>query len=214
MEFIVLTEGFEYRVDTQNIIMSVLKNEKGEHILRKNLVGKINDAEISDSLNIIEETEEVERLPEIGQPVMQDVLYQSEWGMIKCRQSHDRTIYDPIDTPALFSFYRGEGENLEWIENEYVYVGWQRIYEGVTYEVIQEHMTLSSWTPDSTPALWLSPAEPGEEYPVYKPVTGAHDVYMKDDIVWYPALNDTLYISTIDNNSWAPGVYGWIEYTP
>lgn len=214
MDFIVLTEEFEYRVNARNIIKAVLKNEKGEPILRKNLIPKISDTQISEDLNAIADEEELQRLPDVGQEVVEGVLYQSEWGLIKCRQTHNRTIYDPIDVPALFSFYRGDDESLEWIQNEYVYVGWKRVYEGIPYEVIQEHLTLSTWTPDVTPALWLSLDEPGDEYPVYKPVTGAHDVYMKDAIVWYPALNDTLYISTIDNNSWAPGVYGWIEFTP
>lgn len=38
---------------------------------------------------------------------------------------------------------------------------------------------------------------------------GASDAYMKDDIV---SFEDSLWISTIDNNVWRPGVYGWNTY--
>ena len=32
---------------------------------------------------------------------------------------------------------------------------------------------------------------------------------MKDDMVYYPDRDGEIYISTIDNNVWEPGVYGW-----
>jgi len=149
-------------------------------------------------------------LPDEGEEVLQQ-LYAYNNKVVYCRQKHNRTIYPPGQTPALFSFFRDETEDLSWIEGELVKVGWIREHEDVEYEAITEHMTLPGWEPDNTPTLWKE-ADPDEGYPVYKPVTGAHDVYMKDDIVWYPDLNDALYISTIDNNSWAPGVYGWVLY--
>ena len=41
-------------------------------------------------------------------------------------------------------------------------------------------------------------------------MVGASDAYMKDDIV---SFEDSLWISTCDNNVWQPGVYGWEHYS-
>ena len=51
------------------------------------------------------------------------------------------------------------------------------------------------------------------EIPVWKQPTGAQDAYMTGDKVYYPTKNDAIYISTVDNNVWAPDVYGWEEVT-
>ena len=42
----------------------------------------------------------------------------------------------------------------------------------------------------------------------YAAPTGAHDAYQTGDRVTY---NGQIYESTIDNNVWEPGVYGWEE---
>ena len=81
-------------------------------------------------------------------------------------------------------------------------------YEGKLYKVNQTHTSQADWLPDATPALYTEVAKPGE-IPVWKQPTGAQDVYMKDDEVWYPALNDDIWVSDYDNNSWEPGVFGW-----
>lgn len=80
------------------------------------------------------------------------------------------------------------------------------------YKCVQSHTSQSDWTPDITPALWIEVAEPGE-IPVWKQPTGAQDAYMSGDKVYYPTKNDAIYISTVDNNVWAPDVYGWEEVT-
>jgi len=71
------------------------------------------------------------------------------------RQTHERTIYPPEQTPALFSFYRDNAAaELVWMDGEKVEAGWKRTYEGKTYECLQAHQTQSDWTPDKVPALW------------------------------------------------------------
>jgi len=88
------------------------------------------------------------------------------------------------------------------------YVVDQRIsYEDKLYRVVQAHTSQANWTPDVTPALFTEVAAPGE-IPVWKQPTGAQDAYMKDDKVWYPAKDTTVYISLIDNNVWSPDTAG------
>jgi hypothetical protein len=65
--------------------------------------------------------------------------------------------------------------------------------------------------PEEPPPEEPPPEEPpgSSEYPAWVQPTGAHDTYTTGDIVTY---QEALWISTIANNSWAPGVYGWSPY--
>lgn len=81
-------------------------------------------------------------------------------------------------------------------------------YADKLYRCVQSHTSQTDWTPDATPALWTEVAKPGE-IPVWKQPTGAQDAYMRGDKVHYPGKDDPVYISTVDNNVWEPGVYGW-----
>lgn len=125
-------------------------------------------------------------------------------------QTHDRTIYTPQETPALFSFFRENTDDLEWIPNEMVELGWTRIYEGKKYECLQAHQTLSTWTPDVTPALWKEVVVV-VDIPVWKQPTGAHDAYRLGAKVHFPTINDPVYESLIDYNTYSPTAYpaGW-----
>jgi len=97
---------------------------------------------------------EYEPLPDVGEQVNQGI-YEYEGKLVIARQPHIRTIFPPEQTPALFAVYRPDGPDvLEWVPNELVYVGNRREYEEVTYEVIQQHLTLLGQEPPSTPALW------------------------------------------------------------
>ena len=81
-------------------------------------------------------------------------------------------------------------------------------YNDKLYRCEQEHTSQSDWTPDTVPALWTEVALPGE-IPVWVQPTGAQDAYMAGDKVHYPDANGPVYQSTVDNNVWAPNVYGW-----
>ena len=83
-------------------------------------------------------------------------------------------------------------------------------YSGKLYRCVQSHTSQSEWTPDATPALWTEVAKPGE-IPVWKQPTGAQDAYQTGDKVHYPDADGAVYVSTVDNNVWEPGAYGWEE---
>lgn len=95
----------------------------------------------------------------------QNHIYSYQDGAVMVVQSHERTNYAPELTPALFSFYRPNTPDLLWIPNEQVQIGWKRWYNDKQYECIQAHMTLSTWTPDVTPALWNELVVVGEQPP-------------------------------------------------
>ena len=142
-------------------------------------------------------------LPDEGEEVLQQ-LYAYNNKVVYCRQKHNRTIYPPEQTPALFSFFRDETGSLSWIEGELVKVGWIREHEGVQYEAITEHMTLPGWEPDNTPTLWKEVSVGISEW--VQPLST--NPYMLGDKVTH---NGFTWESTINNNVWAPGIYGWVK---
>jgi hypothetical protein len=91
-------------------------------------------------------------LPDEG--TVEKGMYNYNGTVVFCHQKHERTIYEPIETPALFTIFRTNSDTLEWIQNEKVELGWKRMYNSVQYECIQAHMTVEGQTPDITPALW------------------------------------------------------------
>lgn len=93
-------------------------------------------------------------LPDSGW-IVANQLYSWNNQVVCCVQSHNRTIYPPEQTPALFSFYRANQAGLQWIENELVQVNWERTYHGTVYKVLQQHMTQQTWNPVATlGTLW------------------------------------------------------------
>ena len=95
-----------------------------------------------------------------------------------------------------------------WVEGIAYEVGNIRSYEGDLYRCVQAHTSQSDWTPDKVPALWTKIGDPTEEFPEWSQPVGAHDAYAKGDKVSFGGKH---WESTVDNNVWQPGVYGWNE---
>lgn len=100
----------------------------------------------------------------------------------------------------------------KWRPGEYYAADYRLQWKEKLYRVVQPHTSQEGWEPDITPALFTEIAKPGE-IPVWRQPTGAQDAYMAGDKVHYPGENDPVWISDVDNNVWAPGVYGWSEVT-
>ena len=81
-------------------------------------------------------------------------------------------------------------------------------YGGKLYRCEQSHTSQEGWEPPLTPALWTEVAKPGE-IPVWRQPTGAQDAYRLGDKVHYPDEVGPVWESTIDYNTYQPGVYGW-----
>lgn len=148
-----------------------------------------NDPDLSDIASVLESltgtTMDIQYLPDVGQPVIAGQIYHYTSvddyihnGYVIAVQSHTRMHYPPQDTPALFTFFREYSDMLEWIPNEKVYIGWKRVYSGVSYVVLMDHMTQSDWTPPQTLGiLWAVDGggsgdwSPGVAYVVNQEVT-------------------------------------------
>ena len=83
-------------------------------------------------------------------------------------------------------------------------------YDGVLYRCIQDHTAQATWTPERAPSLWAKVLIPTPSVITEWEQPESTNPYMKGDKVKY---NGKTWVSSIDNNVWAPGVYGWDEVT-
>ena len=74
------------------------------------------------------------------------------------------------------------------------------------YSVLQEHTSQEEWKPNETPSLYKAVGFTDDGVSIWTQPLGATDAYMVGDVVEH---NGTIWESTIDNNVWEPGVYGW-----
>ena len=136
----------------------------GNYIIPEQCVNEADLKDVKESIQSFisaDNVQSIEVLPKMGSEVKkgkiysyENILVEGSLSLVIAQQDHIRTEHDPKDIPALFTFFRDNADDLLWIPNEKVDLGWKRIYDGKPYEVIQAHMTLSTWTPDVAPALW------------------------------------------------------------
>lgn len=91
-------------------------------------------------------------------------------------------------------------------ENEIVKYGVNADGETQLYKVIQAHTSQADWTPDTAASLYKKIGFTDESVSIWTQPLGATDAYMKGDVV---SFENQLWKSTVDNNVWQPGVYGW-----
>ena len=117
-----------------------------------------------------------------------DIIEQAE-AIRKATQEMSRTAPDEValSCPALFDQWAAGVE---------------------LYRCLTAHTSQESWTPDVSPSLWVRIADPAEEWPEWVQPQGSTDAYSKGDKVTH---KDKHWTSTVDNNVWEPGVYGWEE---
>lgn len=123
-------------------------------------------------------------------------------GIVFVQMAQDGTLDDVTisEHPDLFP---------EWTENWTGKAG-AILRDGDTlYRSLHDITTTAQNTkPSETPSMWKAVADPTEEYPMWVQPLGAFDTYATGDKV---AHNDKHWISTVDDNVWEPGIYGWEE---
>ena len=95
----------------------------------------------------------------------------------------------------------------EWAIGVSYKVGDRVRYDGKLYRCVQAHESQEGWEPPSVPALWVRTAPEGE-IPEWSQPGGAHDAYKTGDKVTHDGKT---WVSSVDDNVWEPGVYGWDE---
>lgn len=95
-----------------------------------------------------------------------------------------------------------------WKENASYSTGDRVRYDGTLYKCLQDHTAQYGWIPTAAPSLWAKVLIPDENTVPDWEQPGSTNPYMTGDKVTY---NGKTWTSTVDNNVWAPGVYGWVE---
>lgn len=100
----------------------------------------------------------------------------------------------------------------EWDGSIYYLQGARVLYCGTLYRCLQAHQAQSDWNPADAPSLWTrchqSEIDPSVPEEWFQP--DSTNPYMMGDIVTH---NGNTWKSTVDNNVWEPGVYGWDMFT-
>lgn len=99
----------------------------------------------------------------------------------------------------------------EWEASKHYNTGDRAIYGDILYRCLQAHQSQETWNPADSPSIWTrchqSEVEPTAVEEWFQP--DSTNPYMTGDIVTH---NGSTWRSTIDNNVWEPGVYGWESY--
>jgi chitodextrinase len=97
-----------------------------------------------------------------------------------------------------------------WKENVMYAPGDRVLYKGILYKALIAHISQADWTPDVAPSLFAKVLIPDVNVIPEWEQPDSTNPYKTGDKVTH---NDKTWVSTIDNNVWEPGVYGWDEIT-
>ena len=123
--------------------------------------------------------------------------------LVKMAVKQARTITDDKEALEFQILYPNWNKQI----GKVLTVGQYIRYEDVLYKVLIEHIAQADWTPDTTPSLFAKVLiDPTGETVLDWEQPDSTNPYMKGDKVLF---NGITYVSTIDNNIWQPGVYGW-----
>ena len=107
---------------------------------------------------------------------------------------------DALECVTLFTLWNPDG---------HAYVTGDRIRYGENlYDCLMDHVSQESWNPVDAPSLWAKVLiPPGPTIPEWEQPSSTNPYMMGDKV----RHNEKVWISTIDNNVWEPGIYGWDE---
>jgi chitodextrinase len=97
-----------------------------------------------------------------------------------------------------------------WKENVEYAVGDRILHNEILYKVITAHTSQAGWTPEAAPSLFAKVLIPDVDVIPEWEQPDSTNGYMAGDKVTH---NGKTWISTVDNNVWEPGAYGWNEVT-
>ena len=111
---------------------------------------------------------------------------------------------------------RGSATDKQAVDSPAVYPKWKAdvvyaidervLYNDILYKVIIAHTSQEAWTPIDAPSLFAKVLIPDEDIIPEWEQPSSTNPYMTGDKVTYTGKT---YVSIIDNNVWAPDVYGW-----
>lgn len=116
----------------------------------------------------------------------------------------DAVLSEPAFADALDALEKLD-EYPQWQPDTVYGSGDIRQHDGRLWRIVQPHTSQAGWEPPNVPALWMTAHRSGV-IPEWQQPSGAHDAYPAGYQVVH---NGQVWESTVDNNVWEPGVFGW-----
>ena len=117
----------------------------------------------------------------------------------------DADLDSILEVPTVFPAYE---VGKAYTTKEIFSYGLNGVGDPQLYQVLQDHTSQAEWTPDTAASLYKKIGIAEDGTPQWVQPLGATDAYMKGDKVSH---NGKHWVSSVDNNVWEPGVYGWDE---
>lgn len=96
----------------------------------------------------------------------------------------------------------------EWAAGVDYSTGYKVQHGGKLWRCLQAHTSQGGWEPENAPSLWAKVLIPNPDVIPEWEQPDSTNPYMTGDKV---AHNGKTWVSSVDNNVWEPGVYGWAE---
>lgn len=197
MELEVLTTAKPEILDTQKISSEwVADLEAKQYVLTWYVTNK-TDEEIIEELNQQAEQVEEQVKDEEYQKLIDTKVEELRTSISTLTDGEAldyRTKYKPYKVPMTLKV----GDRFYYPLND-------KLYRVIGPEGT-EHITQLDWKPTTAVSLYVEVTPPGVIADWVQPL-GAHDAYQTGDKVNH---NGSTWESTVDNNTWEPGVYGWV----
>ena len=129
-----------------------------------------------------------------------DELIQKNASLTKVAKIVANEVTDDVIALEIQEFYD------EWQVGVTYVVGRYIRFEEVLYKVITAHTSQEGWTPDSATSLFAKVLIDPDGGVLEWEQPDSTNPYMTGDKVTFEGVT---YVSTVDNNVWQPGVYGW-----
>ena len=150
-------------------------------------------------LSVLEEVRDEDAMDKLYRDI--DILKQKETSLDKIGKLVAKQVTDDTTALEIMMFYDEWMPDTKYAQNEYL------LYKNVLYKSLSEHTSQKDWKPDITPSLYTKVlVDPTCETIFEWQQPDSTNPYMTGDKVTH---NGVTYISTVDNNVWEPGVYGW-----
>lgn len=120
-------------------------------------------------------------------------------------EANAETMTDEAAVEAVELFPKWSPDGVSYVAGD------RRRYGEKLYKCLQDHTSQEGWDPESAPSLWaeILPGQDGTEIGEWVQPDSTNP-YMTGDHVMH---NGDEWVSTVDNNVWEPGVYGWEKVT-
>ena len=160
------------------------------------------DLEVYEKITNLQEDNEVLHKDNKELHQAKDELVQKNQSLTKVAKVVANQVTDDVIALEIQEFYD------EWQVGVAYVVGRYIRFEEVLYKVITAHTSQEDWTPSSASSLFAKVLiDPDGDILEWEQPDSTNP-YMTGDKVTFEGVT---YVSTVDNNVWQPGVYGWKE---